>query len=91
MSYSHQAGILGAGTGLPCRANCGLRFQPVTPPLFLTPKTRSLFDMDALKDAATRRNAHEADAHHYAHGQRAIPSADDFKEPSTMMVGRRVT
>lgn len=91
MSYSHQAGILSAGTGLPCRANCGLRFQPVSAPAFLLPKTRGLFDLDALRDAAARRNRHEEEVHHYTHGRRATPIADDFKEPSVMMVGRRVS
>jgi hypothetical protein len=64
-------------SGLPCRA---------------TPDCESVFtlthqdSMDALREAAGRRDAHELEAHGYRHVVRPLPGATPFSQPAA---GRR--
>ena len=60
-------------SGLPCRANpdCGAVFG-------LTHQD----SLDALREAADRRNAHEREAHGYTHVPSPLPGATPFSQPA---------
>lgn len=67
-------------SGLPCRA---------------TPDCDTVFtlthqdSMDALKEAADRRNAHEIAAHDYRHVVRELPGATPFSQSTPKRRGPR--
>ncbi len=60
-------------SGLPCRAN------PDCEAIFVLSHQDS---MDALKDAADRRNAPELEAHGYTHSPSLLPGATPFSQPA---------
>jgi hypothetical protein len=60
-------------SGLPCRAN------PECEAVFVLTHQDS---MDALREAAERRNAHELEAHGYTHVMTTLPGATPFSQPA---------
>ncbi|MEK7863129.1 MAG: hypothetical protein AAB295_07700 [Chloroflexota bacterium] len=60
-------------SGLPCRAN------PDCEAVFVLANQDS---MDALREAAERRNAHELEAHAYTHVMTQLPGATPFAQPA---------
>jgi hypothetical protein len=60
-------------SGLPCRAN------PDCESIFVLSHQDS---MEALREAAERRNAHELEAHGYTHVPSQLPGATPFSQPA---------
>lgn len=60
-------------SGLPCRAN------PDCEVVFVLSHQDS---MDALREAAERRNSHELEAHGYTHVMTQLPGATPFAQPA---------
>jgi hypothetical protein len=60
-------------SGLPCRAD------PDCSEVFTLSNQDS---MDALREAADRRNAHELSAHGYTHVPTILPGATPFSQPA---------
>lgn len=67
-------------SGLPCRATheCETVFTVLHQD-----------SMEALREAAGRRDAHEVEVHGYHHVTREIPGATPFQQPTSARRGRR--